>query len=238
MSTLVLVRHGQARPFSESPDQLSELGWKQARVLGRYWADERVTFDAAYHGSLRRQRESCHAVEAEFRKAGLPFPGPLELPGLNEYGAQDLVTSIAPKLADRDTEFAPLWEAWLHASADRNRTFQLMFEALVARWADGRLAEPELEPWEDFRSRIAETLRRIREGHRGGQRVVAFTSGGPIGVAVQECLGAPPGAALEINWRVRNTSLTSVLYSGPRVSLDAFNELPHLAQSAHLLTFR
>ena len=240
MSTLVLVRHGQARAFSESPDRLSLLGREQVRLLGRYWIEFDVRFDAAYRGTLRRQRESYETVAAEFRQAGIPFPNPTTVPGLNEYGTQDLVSTIAPRLAKRDPEFAPLWDDW-HGNSEstgRNRRFQLMFEALVTRWVDGQLDEPSLEPWEAFRSRVVEALRTIRESQGSGKRVVTFTSGGPIGVAVQSCLGAPAHAALELNWRVRNASLTSFLFSRSRFSLDRFNETPHLSRAPNSVTFR
>lgn len=240
MSVLSLVRHGQAAAFSESPDRLTDLGREQVRALARHWLEQGLGFDAAYHGSLRRQRESCEVAAAEFRRAGQRFPEARELAGLNEYGAQDLVAVVAPRLAERDRDFAVLWERWLAAPAagGRNRRFQRMFEVLLARWAAGGLDEPELEGWEEFRSRVEAALQQVRDGNAGSRRVVAFTSGGPIGVAVQQCLGAPASAGLELNWRVRNTSLTSFLYSGARISLDAFNELPHLSRLPHLVTFR
>lgn len=240
MSTLVLVRHGQARAFSDFPDRLSGVGQEQARVLGRYWIEHGTRFDAAYHGTLRRQRESYEAVAGEFRRAGVPFPGPGVLSGLNEYSTQDLLTTIAPRVAETDTGFAPLWKTWRQErdGPGRNRPFHLMLEAIVARWVDGRLSKTGLEPWEEFRLRVVEALRVIREAHPSGSRVAVFTSGGPIGVAVQTCLGSPPMAALELNWRVRNTSLTTFLYSGARISLDGFNELPHLSREPNLVTFR
>lgn len=74
MSTLVLIRHGQARAFEASPDQLSETGWEQARLLGKYWVKHGVKFDSAFHGSLRRQRETFHAVAEVHREAGIEFP--------------------------------------------------------------------------------------------------------------------------------------------------------------------
>ena len=240
MSTLVLVRHGQARAFSNAPDQLSPKGWQQAHTLGSYWVRQGERFDSVYHGSLRRQRETCEAVATEYAKDGKPFPVPIILPALNEYVTQDLVSEVAPRLAKRDREFEPLWEAWeaVVPGQGRNRTFQIMFEALVSRWVDGRLQEPGLEPWESFRLRAREALQTIRRAQGRGMRVAAFTSGGPIGVAVQSCLGAPAAAALAVNWRVRNTSLTTFLYSGSRLSLDGFNELPHLSLRPDLVTFR
>jgi broad specificity phosphatase PhoE len=69
------------------------------------------------------------------------------------------------------------------------------------------------------------------------RRVAAFTSGGPIGACVQAVMQAPLSMAMEINWRVRNTSITEILYSRDRISLDTFNGVPHLTDAA-LLTFR
>ncbi len=240
MSRLVLVRHGQAEAFSDNPDRLSRLGWDQCLALGRYWLECGVSFDAAFHGSLRRQRESYEAARRAYRRAGAPFPRATEVAGLNEYSTQDLVTTIAPRIARADRAIAPLWDSWLASAGgpSRNRDFQRLFEALAMRWARGEISDPLLEPWEDFRSRTEAALDRVRSGHRKGASVVAFTSGGPIGIAVQSCLRAPPSSALDVNWRVRNCSLTSFVFSGPRISLDGFNELPHFATSPGLVSFR
>ena len=240
MSELILIRHGQACAFTDNPDRLSSLGWQQARALGECWAEREFRFDATFHGTLRRQRETFEAVAEEHGKKGVDFPNATAMPGFNEYEAQDLITAIAPRLAGADRTFARLWDAWKSRSAgsDRNRRFQLMFEALVSRWVDGRLDEPDLEPWETFQRRVDGALQEIRELHSHGARLAVFTSGGVIGVAVQSCLKAPHRAALEVNWRVRNSSVTTFLYSGTRVSLDGFNELPHLAGRPELVTFR
>ena len=222
------------------PDRLSPLGWEQARLLGRYWIARGARFDAVFHGTLRRQRETCEAVAEEHERAGHDFPKAVVVPGLDEYGTQDLVSVIAPRLAESDAEFAPLWNAWQsdRQAPNRNRRFQLMFEALVSQWVEGRLDEPGLEPWEEFRLRAESALLQIRRSGGRGRRLAAFTSGGPIGVAVQCCLRAPSMAALAINWRVRNSSLTSFLFSGSRFSLDGFNEVPHLSGTPELVTFR
>ena len=240
MSTLILVRHGQACAFSDDPDRLSELGWEQARILGRYWASQDTQFDTVYRGTLRRQRETYEAVAEEYLRLGLAFPEAVVAPGLNEYDAQDLIKVIAPRIAEEDAAFAPLWKAWQAESGgpEENRRFQLMFEALVSRWIGGQLNGHGLEPWEDFRHRVDGALSQIRESGGRGARLAAFTSGSPIGVAVQSCLGAPPMAALQLYWRVRNSSLTTFLFSGQRLSVDGFNELPHLANNPSEVTFR
>ena len=67
--------------------------------------------------------------------------------------------------------------------------------------------------------------------------MAVFTSGGVIGLAVQNVLNAPERSALEINWRVRNCSLTEFTFSRDRISLDSFNAIPHLDDPA-LQTYR
>ncbi len=240
MSTLVLVRHGQARAFEATPDQLSDIGWEQARELGRYWVKHRVRFDAVFHGSLRRQCESYQAVAEVHCEAGVEFPVATQLPGLNEYQVQDLLTAIAPRLAETDESFAPLWEAWRKGrdTPERNRYFQAMFEAVMKCWVGGTLDAENLEPWSAFRRRVCDAFEVIFSSQSGGKQVAAFTSGGPIGVAVQTATKAPEMTALEVNWRVRNSSLTSLLFSSGRLNLDSFNELHHLADRPELVTFR
>jgi hypothetical protein len=40
--------------------------------------------------------------------------------------------------------------------------------------------------------------------------------------------------AMELNWRIRNCSLTELIFTRSRVSLDVFNATPHLEE----VTFR
>ena len=165
------------------------------------------------------------------------WPAARVLPELNEYEADRVIRYLAPELAARDEEFRALIEASHSDGPDRNRRFQRMFEALMRGWVAGTLAAPEVEPWTAFRERVARGLRRITKGGGRGRRVVAFTSGGVIGVAVQIALGAPDPSGLAVNWRVRNSSLTEFLFSGERLSLDSFNAIPHLDDAA-LRSFR
>ena len=162
------------------------------------------------------------------------------MPELNEYDAESVLKHFSPQVAARDPEFRLLVEASeCSADLDRNRRFQKMFEALMNRWLTGELDSPEVESWRTFRSRVERGLRRITSGRtaKSGRRVAAFTSGGPIGVAVQIAVNAPERTGLEVNWRVRNCSLTEFVFNGERLSLDAFNSTPHLGDPA-LRTFR
>jgi broad specificity phosphatase PhoE len=51
MSTLILVRHGQASAFEDNYDRLSSLGERQARLLGESWRERfsLVSFNETPH---------------------------------------------------------------------------------------------------------------------------------------------------------------------------------------------
>ena len=50
---------------------------------------------------------------------------------------------------------------------------------------------------------------------------------------VQTALGAPARSFLDVNWRVRNCSISEFVFSRDRLSLDSFNTLPHLDPALH-----
>jgi broad specificity phosphatase PhoE len=203
MSTLTVVRHGQARPFDSNPDQLSALGEEQSRALGEYWKRLGITFDEVWSGSLQRQRQT----------AEIAVGTPQISDDWNEYDANGILH-----------HFAPPYE--LEAGADRNRKFQKVFEPAMLAWLAAQ-GHATVETWGVFRARVLRALRRLQEGP-SGRNIALFTSGGPVSVLVQEAIGAPGRSFLEINWRVKNCSTTEFTFSRERLSLDSFNALPHL----------
>ena len=212
MSTLTVVRHGQARPFDSNPDQLSALGEEQARMLGEYWKRLGVTFDEVWSGSLQRHRQTA---ELSLGVAQISEDW-------NEYDANGILHN-----------FAPPYE--LEPGADRNRKFQKVFEPAMLSWiAAGE--HPSVETWGAFRERVLRGLKKIQEGP-SNRNVVLFTSGGPISVLVQTAIAGHERSFLEVNWRVKNCSISEFTFSRERISLDSFNTLPHL-ERAELRTFR
>ncbi|HEU4406071.1 MAG TPA: histidine phosphatase family protein [Polyangiaceae bacterium] len=240
MGTMVLVRHGQASFFSEDYDRLSPLGEEQARRLGAYWAARGVAFDEAYAGPRVRQRRTAEIVGEEFARAGRPFPAVEVLEGFDEYDGDAVVRELGPLLSARDERARLLAEAFAEAKGDpeRRRHFQRMFEAVTGEWRRGSLAAPGVESWRSFHDRVREALGRVRQGGGGGggRRVAVFTSGGPVAIAAQIATRAPEDVALELSFRVRNGSVTEIVFSPGRVTLDAFNATPHLDEA--LVTFR
>jgi broad specificity phosphatase PhoE len=237
MSTLLLIRHGQAHAFEADSDRLTERGEAQAAVLGTHLLSLGVQFDEAHVGTLVRQRRTAEIVGEAFRKAGRHFPVLETNPAWNEYDAGGIVGTLLPEISARDARFGAL-VADFHgaaARADRNRYFQRMFEVLMDQWQEGTVTSATVEPFSTFHGRVRAALGDILS--RGGSRRLAvFTSGGPIGVCVQEVLEAPPRMAIRLNFRVKNGSLTEMVFSEGRVSLEYFNVVEHFEPS--LRTFR
>jgi broad specificity phosphatase PhoE len=213
MSTLIVVRHGQARPFDSNPDRLSALGEQQAWALAQYWKRIGVTFDEVWSGSLNRQKQTAELAVG---------CAPEISDDWNEYDANGILHHFAPPYDLED-------------GADRNRKFQKIFEPAMLSWLAAE-KHPTVETWGAFRDRALRGLRRMQDGP-SNRSVVLFTSGGPISVLVQTAIGAPERSFLEVNWRVKNCSLTEFTFSKDRLSLDSFNALPHL-ERAELRTFR
>jgi broad specificity phosphatase PhoE len=58
--------------------------------------------------------------------------------------------------------------------------------------------------------------------------VLLVSSGGPIAAITAAALDAPATTAIELNLRLRNSSLTEFASSARRHALVSFNALPHL----------
>jgi broad specificity phosphatase PhoE len=239
MSILALVRHGQASFFADDYDVLSELGQKQARLLGDYWVDQGERFDEVYVGPRRRQLQTAELVGERVRAAGQSWPEPVVLAELDEYDLTGLVNRLAPDLARRDRTFAEMVETFRGSGEEpeRLRAFQRLFEILLTHWQAAPEALEAVEAWPVFRDRVQRALRVLTDRPQRGRRVAAFTSGGFIGTAVCLTLAAPERTALELSWRLRNGSLTQLVFAPGRLTLDEFNAVPHLREAA-LWTYR
>ncbi|GHF36727.1 broad specificity phosphatase PhoE [Deinococcus metalli] len=222
MSELLLVRHGQATPFEADTDRLSPLGEAQARAVGDALRADGVRPTHVLHGALVRQRRTADLA------AALEWPAPALDARLSEYDGDGLVNVLAPLLAARDPVVARLAATFRAAApAERNRAFQTYLEAVAAGWQAGTLTHPDVEDWATFRARVRAALDDLLR-LPSGSTVLAFTSGGVIGLTVALALDAPDTTALALNWRVKNGSVTRLTFGRGRVSLDSFNEVHHL----------
>jgi broad specificity phosphatase PhoE len=239
MSTLFAIRHGQASFFAENYDQLSSIGETQSRLLGDYWAERHVLFDEVVTGPCRRHIETARLAGEAYRAAGLDWPEPIVLPGLDEYEAEAVLKQALPSLIQEHDNIRRLHEAVERAPdrAGKLRAFQKLYEVVIDRWAHGELDLPQVESWAVFCQRVHQALDDIAARPGAGRQVAAFTSGGPVGVCMQRALGLTHRTTLQMAWMVRNASFSEFVFSGERFTLSRYNAFPHLDAPEHL-TYR
>jgi broad specificity phosphatase PhoE len=175
-----------------------------------------VRFDEVYTGTLARQVRTEEIVAETFRNAGHPWPDAQRDAAWNEYDASGVLDCDDPRLTE------------LKAAADTPRGFHKLLERAMGMWICGAGPWPaRYEPWPEFRERVSGALARLMSGPPN-RRVAVFTSGGVIGFAVHRAMQSPDRIFLDVNWRVRNASLTEFLFDRERLTMDAFNRIGHL----------
>lgn len=217
MGTLYLVRHAQASFGAADYDKLSELGHRQSVRLGEYWRERGMSVDAVITGTLRRHRETWEGIA---QGLGLNDREVLPWAGLNEYDSDAVIATIhAGKLDKPDTP-----ELF-------RRHFRLLREGLGA-WMQGRTAPAGMPSYIDFLAGVTTALDHVRDKHHGA-KVLMVSSGGPIATAVGHVLGTPAETTIELNLRIRNTSVTEFAFTPKRHMLVTYNTLPHLDGPAY-----
>jgi broad specificity phosphatase PhoE len=236
LSTLVLVRHGQASFFEDDYDRLSELGQRQSRRLARSWQERGLRFDAAYTGPLERQRATAAEVLEALGGAPVELPVPQVMSEWSEYDGALLTDAWAREMADRQPDLIDAPRMTPEQRAAHAKSFQKAFERLMREWVAGERVVEGAETWQQFKERVVRGLQQVVAAHPSGSRVVVFSSGGAIAVAVGHVLGLGDPAILELNWTARNCAVSEVLYSRDRMSLSSYNCTAHL--EPELLTYR
>ncbi len=118
LSRVYLVRHGQAGT-RKAYDSLSDLGRRQARLLGEYFVSEKIHFAAAYSGALVRQQETAAEVRRRLSRSGRLFPEIVQEPGWNEFDLAHVYRALAPQLCAEDPEFERQYRSWWRKRARR-----------------------------------------------------------------------------------------------------------------------
>jgi broad specificity phosphatase PhoE len=236
MSILFLVRHGQASFLERNYDKLSAKGEQQSRMLGDYWAGLKLGFDRVYSGPKVRQRETARLVGEVYQRAGLLWPEPVVLAEFDEFQAEVVMERTLPQLIESDSDIRRMHQAFKDAQTrpEQFKTFQQIFEVVIGRWADGKLPLEGIEPWADFSARVQRGLAKFPENGNRGQRIAIFSSGGPVGVAMQKALDLSTEATLRAAWMVRNCSYSEFLFSAGRFTLSSYNATPHFTDPEFL----
>ena len=235
MGSITFIRHAQASFFSEDYDQLSEHGERQAKLLGQHWKSQDKPPTEVIVGPCRRHRQTAEIAVAASGTVEVEI---VELPEFDEHQVDRLVIEHSETLVNEFPELTKLVDALaaVTAKAERARRFQFLFEAVSRLWLTGRVKRTDIESWFDFQDRVNRGISKALTSNGGatrqGRQIAVFSSVGPISVAFQRATGCSDESAVATGWRLRNCSLTQVMYSGKRFTLDTFNSLAHLPTPA------
>lgn len=212
MATLFLVRHGQASFGAANYDCLSATGRQQARWLGEYFRDRGLNLKRVVAGTLVRQQDTASEILSAMGMAGSSMASH---PGLNEYDGEALYrayTGGADHRAHQNGDYHDYW-----------RTFRSAYHA----WTQDTLADMP-ESWTEFGARINGALTQACEGTSREDAILVVSSGGAIGRAAADLLGAPAQTAIELNLQFRNTAFCEIIVGRDTRRLLSFNSVPHL----------
>jgi len=207
MSTLFLLRHGQAGPRHDY-DQLSDLGHTQTRLLGAHVAALSVPFQHALAGSLKRQQQSAANALSQFASPPLLRTDPR----WNEFDFFHLYDEISPVM-----NFAE------NATQDERDT------AVLKAWIFGQYNYSG-ESWAGFNARIESALRDAEAAVANGP-ILVFTSAAPIAVALGHALSLNPIRVNQLAGQIFHTAICAIARREDNWQLLHENEVPHLEET-------
>jgi broad specificity phosphatase PhoE len=238
MLTVYFIRHGQAGSRLDY-DRLSDLGREQSRLLGSWLAERRITFEKAWSGRLRRQRETAELVRAAYRQTGADFPAIAPHACWDEFDLDAVYRGIGPQLARDDQEFNRQYQELMVQMQDANSHIQHTWAhcdtTMVRTWIDRRY-DFSGESFEAFVARIRSGAEMLQDGGEPSN-VAVFTSATPAAVWTAKALHLDGRKIMQLAGVTYNTAITVIRIERERVRLFQFNTVPHL-DSPELLTHR
>ena len=222
MSSILLVRHGQASFGAADYDVLSPTGHEQSRVLGAALAARGVTPDVVVVGEMRRHAETAAGV-----LSGAGWSTELTVDaGWNEFD-HDQVLGVHDSPTAREGE-------------SEKAAFQRWFEEATQRWTSGEHEEAYDESFAAFTGRVDASMARLASSLPSRGTAVVLTSGGAIAWTVASLLADDTAARTDLWLRLNpvsiNTGTSTIVRGGRGTTLVAFNAHDHL--SPDLLTYR
>lgn len=221
---LCLVRHGQGSLGTADYDRLSELGQRQAELLG-----ERIATDYAHmpwqvwSGSLKRHRQTLAGLAPDRE-------GQIE-PALNEYTVDQLIRAAVDQAEGLGISL-PGDQAFADPKAYLN-TFLAWFPEVLSAWQQARLACEHNGPWAEFQRRVLSPVPTWTQTLVSGNSAVVVTSAGVISTIVAELTGRELDWQRQLNIELYNASVTELSLDAEHGwRLERLNCVAHLSDDA------
>lgn len=231
MTTIYLVRHGQASFGAESYDKLSPNGELQAKILGQYFKDILKEEPYVVAGSMHRHQQTANLALAEsFSDVEINTHA-----AWNEFNHQQVFAQYEPRFKEPHLLKADV------AKAENPRAYlSKIFEGAMQRWTEGNFHDEYDETWPEFKTRVETALQDLCDelAITKPRYAVVFTSGGVISVAAGKMLELNPNKTFALNWAIANSSFTTLRLVGNEPQLLSLNEHHFIkAHDSQLLTW-
>ena len=233
MSTVYLVRHGQAGT-RDAYDSLSELGERQARLLGEHFISQGIRFASAYAGALTRQQQTAEQIRAVYSETEVGFPTVRVDSGWDEFDLGRVYREIAPLLASEDPEFLHEYDEMREQvrvsqgahGARIHRKWMPCDTKVVEAWLAGRYPYGG-ETWDQFRERVAACRLKMLDARQ--ENILVVTSATPLAIWTGLSLEISDERIMRLAGAVYNASYTILRLRKEQLRLFTFNAVPHLA---------
>lgn len=256
MTTILLARHGQASFGQANYDQLSDLGSKQAQLLGQHYGHTQRRIDAVFSGTLVRQQDSARhfwqAYQSSLstsRSSDMTI-SPLEhqtWPLFDEFNHKDVFIKSQPSFSNQ----AAIATEIAKADVPKKR-LAVLFDEAMQRWHSGEYDGDYVESWSQFSLRAQKALDQVcayavavenddnnNSDSHADSTIVVFTSGGVIAAITAHLLQQGSQTAYQINKSLVNTGVTAISLRQKTPSLLSLNEYSHLfTDGERFLTWR
>lgn len=214
MTKVTYVRHGQASLFSENYDQLSDLGYRQARAIGEYFLEHNFVFDKIYLGPLQRHQQTWDEIRNCFPQ--LNEQPVIVLEGLKEHQGYKSLKSLLPQLLAEDKRIQELIQLPYSNLEDQIKHHIRIYDHFAQRWAVGEfddMLSHQFQTWKQFYEMTKAAYQDINLSTYEGEDVLVITSGGPTSVAYGLEKNLSEKEILRFSSRLYNGSLTSFFKS-------------------------
>jgi broad specificity phosphatase PhoE len=215
MPNIILIRHAQASLGKSNYDELSELGLKQASLLGEYLKRIKLEPATIITGSMVRHKQTANQII----KA---LPGTINQLQDKDWNEFDFKKLIHSYLIKHPTETP--------ASGDIRAFFTILKKSMLA-WSKDELNYEygDFEKWDEFSARISRAASSVAVNTEKPTLVVS--SGGAISMLLMHILNITPEKMIDINFQIRNTSFTEIISKPHKKNLVAFNQINHLIEN-------
>ncbi|ATZ68688.1 histidine phosphatase family protein [Acinetobacter haemolyticus] len=231
MSTIYLVRHGQASFGAASYDQLSAKGEQQAQVVGNFFKHTLKNQPLVLAGSMQRHQQTAQLALAQgFTDVSIQTES-----SWNEFDHQHVFAQYEPRFNQPE-----LLKQDVAQVANPRAYLAKIFDGAIDRWIGEQYDHEYHETWLGFQSRVESALQALSQHMDVTQQrqAVVFSSGGVISVAVGKVLGLNAKQIFALNWSIANASITTLRWTDECLQLLSFNEHHYLkAHDAELLTW-